>query len=59
MGRHTTHAVVDDVQAHGQPPALEPGDRLTRAEFERRYDAIPRGTKAERLEGVEALRRHR
>ena len=52
MGRHTTHAVVDDVQAHGQPPPLEPGDRLTRAEFERRYDAMPQGTKAELIEGV-------
>lgn len=31
---------------------LEPGDRLTRAEFERRYDAMPHVKKAERIEGV-------
>src|ERR1700745_3454740 len=40
-----------------QPPAetvlpLEPGDRLTRAEFERRYDAMPDLKKAELIEGV-------
>jgi Uma2 family endonuclease len=37
------------------PPAvlpLEPGDHLTRAEFERRYAAMPRLTKAELIEGV-------
>jgi hypothetical protein len=34
------------------PPPLEPGDRLTRAEFERRYDAMPRLKKAELIEGV-------
>lgn len=31
---------------------LEPGDRLTRAEFERRYDAMPNLKKAELIEGV-------
>lgn len=31
---------------------LEPGDRLTRAEFERRYDAMPNVKKAELIEGV-------
>ena len=31
---------------------LEPGDRLTRAEFERRYDAMPHLKKAELIEGV-------
>jgi Uma2 family endonuclease len=31
---------------------LEPGDRLTREEFERRYDAMPRLKKAELIEGV-------
>jgi Uma2 family endonuclease len=31
---------------------LEPGDRLTRDEFERRYDAMPRLKKAELIEGV-------
>ena len=33
-------------------PPLEPGDQLTRDEFERRYDAMPRLKKAELLEGV-------
>jgi Uma2 family endonuclease len=31
---------------------LESGDRLTRAEFERRYDAMPHIKKAELIEGV-------
>ncbi len=33
-------------------PPLEPGDRLTRDEFERRYQAMPHLKKAELLEGV-------
>jgi hypothetical protein len=33
-------------------PPLEPGDHLTRDEFERRYDAMPHLKKAELLEGV-------
>lgn len=33
-------------------PPLEPGDRLTRAEFERRYAAMPHLKKAELIEGV-------
>src|SRR5271163_487 len=32
-------------------PPLENGDRLTRAEFERRYDAMPGQKKAELIEG--------
>jgi Uma2 family endonuclease len=35
----------------GVPP-LETGDRLSRAEFERRYDAMPKLKRAELLEGV-------
>src|SRR3954468_24044894 len=43
-----------------QPPAapldevipMEPGDRLSREEFERRYDAMPELKKAELIEGV-------
>src|SRR5438445_9714126 len=31
---------------------LEPGDRLPRDEFERRYDAMPNLKKAELIEGV-------
>src|SRR2546427_633255 len=38
--------------AIGTIPPLENGDRLTRAEFERRYDAMPGLTKAELIEGV-------
>lgn len=33
-------------------PPLENGDRLTRAEFERRYEAMPKKVKAELIEGV-------
>ena len=33
-------------------PSLEPGDRLTRDEFERRYQAMPELKKAELIEGV-------
>ena len=33
-------------------PPLRAGDRLTRAEFERRYEAMPEVTKAELIEGV-------
>lgn len=35
-----------------RPPPLEPGDRLTRREFERRYAAMPHIKKAELIEGV-------
>jgi hypothetical protein len=39
---------------HSPPkiPPLEPGDRLTRAEVERRYSAMPNLKKAELIEGV-------
>jgi hypothetical protein len=33
-------------------PPLEPGDHLTREEFERRYAAMPHLKKAELIEGV-------
>src|SRR3954463_1163127 len=33
-------------------PPLQPGDHLTRDEFERRYDATPGLKKAELIEGV-------
>lgn len=33
-------------------PPLEPGDRLSRAEFERRYEAMPGLKKAELIEGI-------
>ena len=42
---------------NGQPlpprvPPLRNGDRLTRAEFHRRYEAMPHINKAELIEGV-------
>ncbi len=33
-------------------PQLQSGDRLTRAEFERRYERMPRHVKAELIEGL-------
>jgi Uma2 family endonuclease len=44
--QHSPPAPVEEI------PPLEPGDRLTRDEFERRYDAMPRLKKAELIEGV-------
>jgi Uma2 family endonuclease len=44
-----THRREKDVD---RIPPLEPGDRLTRAEFERRYAAMPELKKAELIEGV-------
>jgi Uma2 family endonuclease len=40
------------VTLDGTVPVLENGDRLTRAEFERRYEAMPHLKKAELIEGV-------
>ena len=40
-----------DASGNGTIPPLENGDRLTRAEFERRYDAMPELKKAELIEG--------
>lgn len=42
---------VSDNRGFPVPP-LEPGDRLSRAEFERRYGAMPNLKKAELVEGV-------
>jgi Uma2 family endonuclease len=38
--------------ASTQPPPLQNGDRLTRAEFERRYNAMPEVHNAQLIEGV-------
>lgn len=43
---------VEDVFAQEGEPILENGDRLTRAEFERRYDAMPNLKKAELIKGI-------
>jgi Uma2 family endonuclease len=47
-GERLTRAPV----AGSDVPVLEPGDRLTREEFERRYAAMPGLKKAELIEGV-------
>ena len=44
-------AVQTEAPSNGGIPPLENGDRLTRAEFERRYDAMPGLKKAELIEG--------
>lgn len=41
----------DADKAGSRVPPLENGDRLTRAEFKRRYEAMPRLKKAELIEG--------
>jgi Uma2 family endonuclease len=55
---------VPEGAVNAEIPLLENGDRLTRAEFERRYEAMPQLKKAELIEGVvyvpspTRLRRH-
>src|SRR5438093_2934648 len=41
-----------DRDPHATEPLLEPGDRLSRDEFERRYDRMPHLKKAELIEGI-------
>ena len=48
----STDFVVPIVATIAPIRPLEPGDRLTRAEFERRYEAMPDVKKAELIEGV-------
>lgn len=43
---------VEETPAPRRVPRLENGDRLTRAEFEHRYDAMPEAKKAELIGGV-------
>jgi Uma2 family endonuclease len=50
MAKNAT-AVAESPSLKKVPP-LENGDRLTRAEFERRYEAMPHVKKAELIEGV-------
>jgi Uma2 family endonuclease len=47
----TIPAVPTEAQCNEGIPPLENGDRLTRAEFERRYEAMPGLKKAELIEG--------
>lgn len=42
---------IDPTEPPAAVPPLENGDRLSRAEFERRYDAMPELKKAELIEG--------
>ncbi len=46
-----THTAPEEA-TNGPIPPLVHGEHLTRAEFERRYDAMPRLKKAELIEGV-------
>jgi len=52
MAKHVTRFPSDNEPSPEPIPPLEPGDRLTRPEFERRYDAMPHLRKAELIEGV-------
>jgi len=47
---HAKSGEVTEAPGNGAIPILENGDRLTRAEFERRYDAMPELDKAELIE---------
>lgn len=61
MATSITNTIRADFCSEGLPP-LEPGDRLTRAEFERRWEAMPNLKRAELIEGVvymAAVVRHR
>jgi Uma2 family endonuclease len=53
MAINLTHAQsAEDTSRPPRIPPLESGDHLTRREFERRYEAMPRLNKAELVEGV-------
>ena len=52
MARLATGVLPDNKQSPEQPHPLEPGDRLSRSEFERRYVAMPGLPKAELIEGI-------
>jgi Uma2 family endonuclease len=51
----TPHTKQTPAGAPEEVPPLKPGDHLTRDEFERRYDAMPRLWKAELIEGVVSI----
>ncbi len=52
MAISTGERLTRGADAGSDVPVLEPGDRLTRDEFERRYAAMPGLKKAELIEGV-------
>src|SRR5271170_1805556 len=47
-----TATPIPEKTTNGTIPPLRDGERLTRAEFERRYNAMPEVKKAELIEGV-------
>lgn len=49
---HTSATDAPSLPKSSRIPLLENGDRLTRKEFERRYEAMPHLKKAELIEGV-------
>ncbi len=51
MARQAERSLSDGAPSSERIPPLEAGDRLTRAEFERRYEAMPQLAKAELIEG--------
>jgi Putative restriction endonuclease len=48
----TAGIATEKLACNGPTPPLQNGDRLTRDEFERRYDAMPNLRKAELIDGV-------
>jgi Uma2 family endonuclease len=52
MATPTAPTVEEDGAPTAAEPLLESGDRLSRAEFERRYERMPRLRKAELIEGI-------
>jgi Uma2 family endonuclease len=51
MATSFTNSTCNEFSLEATPP-LEPGDRLTRVEFERRWEAMPDLKRAELIEGV-------
>ncbi len=45
-------AALQEIAPAAPDPPLEPGDRLSREEFERRYERMPENTRAELIEGI-------
>ena len=52
MSTTTARSAIETPATVGDLPPLKQGQRLTREEFERRYDAMPELKKAELIEGV-------
>src|SRR4051812_15930329 len=52
MAKPAASTVLEDAGPASLEPVLEAGDRLSRDEFERRYQHLPRVKKAELIEGI-------